>query len=94
MGGPETATFDAVLGRSLAVGGLAVMCTKGHGRQGLLPPVLRVGRAWCLCPLIGGCLIYTVAAAGPHPYSPSITLPGGGEPFLAPLLLFCFPEFP
>jgi hypothetical protein len=65
MGGPETATFDAVLGRSLAVGGLAVMCTKGHGRQGLLPPVLRVGRAWCLCPLIGGCLIYTVAAAGP-----------------------------
>jgi hypothetical protein len=68
-----------------------VMCTKGHGRQGLLAPVLRVGRAWCLCPLIGGCLIYTVAAAGPHHYSPSITLPGGREPFLAPPLTVLLP---
>ena len=49
---PETAAFDAVLGRSLTLSGLGVTCAKGHGRPGLLPPVLRVGRAWCLGPLI------------------------------------------
>lgn len=34
-GMPETAAFDAVLGRSLTVAGLVVTCIKGHGQPGL-----------------------------------------------------------
>lgn len=49
---PETAAFDAVLGRSLTVGGLGITWAKAHAQPRLLPPVLRVGRAWCLDPLI------------------------------------------
>lgn len=33
------------------VGGLDVTCAKAHGRPRLLPPVLCVGRAWCLDPI-------------------------------------------
>ena len=51
-GRPETAAFDAVLGLSLTVAGLGVTCVKTHGRPRLLPPVLRVGHAWCLDPSI------------------------------------------
>ncbi|KAJ5882349.1 uncharacterized protein N7529_001021, partial [Penicillium soppii] len=50
-GRPETAAFDAVLSRSLTVVGLGVTCPKAHARPRLLPPVLRVGRAWCLGPI-------------------------------------------
>ncbi|EPS31295.1 hypothetical protein PDE_06250 [Penicillium oxalicum 114-2] len=88
-GRPETAAFDAVLGRSLTVADLGVTCVKAHGRPRLLPPVLRVSRAWCLDPLIGR-----------HPFVPqppapsSLTLshpPSGGEPLLAPLLIGLLP---
>ena len=77
---PETAAFDAVLGRSLTVGGLGVTCAKGHGRPGLLPPVLRVGRAWCLGPLIDQ---YPLVMQPPqhHPRSPSVTLLVEGSHF-------------
>jgi hypothetical protein len=37
---------------SLSVAGLDVTCVKAHGRPRLLPPVLRVSRAWCLARLI------------------------------------------
>ena len=46
------AAFDAVLGHLLTLGGLGVMCAKGYGWPGLLPPVLYVGCAWCLGLLI------------------------------------------
>jgi hypothetical protein len=55
-GRPETAAFDAVLGRSLTVAGLDVTYTNAYGRPGLLLPVLRVGSAWCLRLLIDRCL--------------------------------------
>ncbi|KAJ5542730.1 hypothetical protein N7461_008733 [Penicillium sp. DV-2018c] len=47
--------FDAVLSCSLTVVGLGVTCTKAHGQPLLLPPAFRVGRAWCLGPLIDRC---------------------------------------
>ncbi|OQD77336.1 hypothetical protein PENANT_c114G01208 [Penicillium antarcticum] len=73
-GRPETAAFDAVLGRSLTVVGLGVTWTKAHGQTHLLPPVLRVGRAWCLGPLIDRCPFVPQPPQGPilvHPQSPS-----------------------
>jgi hypothetical protein len=51
-GRPEMAAFDAVLILPLTVAGLGVTCDKAHGLPRLLPPELRVGRAWCLDPLI------------------------------------------
>ena len=60
---PETAAFDAVFGRSLTAGGLGVTCTKAHRRSGLLPPVPRVGCAWCLGPFQTKS-VRAVAAAG------------------------------
>lgn len=83
-GRPETAAFDAVLGLSLTTGGLGVTCTNAHGRSDLLPPVPRVGCAWCLGPSFQPESVRAVAAAGSltrhHP------LPPGGvrEPKMAP----------
>ncbi|KAJ5301625.1 hypothetical protein N7508_006488 [Penicillium antarcticum] len=73
-GRPETAAFDAVLSRSLTMVGLGVACTKAHGQPRLLPPALRVGRAWCLGPLIDRCPFVPQPPQGPilaHPQSPS-----------------------
>ncbi|KAJ5089009.1 hypothetical protein N7532_007693 [Penicillium argentinense] len=64
-GRPETAAFDAVLSRSLTVVGLGVTYTKAHGQPRLLPPVLRVGRAWCLGPLIDRCPFVPQPPRGP-----------------------------
>jgi hypothetical protein len=41
---PETAAFDAVLGRSLTVICLSVTYTKAYTQPRLLLPMLRVGR--------------------------------------------------
>jgi hypothetical protein len=79
---PETAAFDAVLGRSLTVAGLGITCAKAHGRPRLLPPVLRVGRAWCLDPLIDR---YPFVPQPPQrpilARSPSVTLLAEGSHF-------------
>ena len=74
-GRPETAAFDAVLGRSFTVVGLGVTCTKAHAR-----PVychLWLGFAvpsGCLGPLIDRCPFVPQPPQGPilvHPQSPS-----------------------
>lgn len=92
-GRPETAAFDAVLGRSLTVGGLGVTGAKAHGQPFYCHPCFALV---CLVPGPIDRLMSrrATAAAATHPRSPSAILLAQGGDFGSSVERFCFPKFP